>query len=93
LLEAHSVPGYTRPGYTGSQPSGTNLHNVRRSKRPEKGKELPQIPEEAFRRTDEAPDEEFYRTPRLVTHIDDRAIAAVTQLYRASRREERFWIS
>jgi SAM-dependent methyltransferase len=43
---------------------------------------LPQIPEEAFRRTDEMPDEEFYRTPRLVRHIDDRAIAAVTQLYR-----------
>jgi SAM-dependent methyltransferase len=43
---------------------------------------LPQIPEEAFRRTDEAPDEEFYRTPRLVTHIDDGAVAAVTQLYR-----------
>jgi SAM-dependent methyltransferase len=43
---------------------------------------LPQIPEEAFRRTDETPDEEFYRTPRLVNHIDDRAIAAVTQLYR-----------
>jgi SAM-dependent methyltransferase len=43
---------------------------------------LPQIPEEAFRRTDETPDEEFYRTPRLVTHIDDGAIAAVTQLYR-----------
>jgi hypothetical protein len=39
---------------------------------------LPQIPEEAFRRTDETPDEEFYRTPRLVTHIDDGAIAAVT---------------
>ena len=38
--------------------------------------------EEVFRRTDEAPDEEFYRTPRLVTHIDDQAIAAVTQLYR-----------
>ena len=38
--------------------------------------------EEAFRRTDEGPDEEFYQTPRLVTHIDDRAIAAVTQLYR-----------
>ena len=38
--------------------------------------------EEAFRRADEAPDEEFYRTPRLVTHIDDPAIAAVTQLYR-----------
>jgi SAM-dependent methyltransferase len=43
---------------------------------------LPQIPEEAFRRVDERPDEEFYRTPRIVTHIDDGAIAAVTQLYR-----------
>jgi len=43
---------------------------------------LPQIPQEAFRRSDETPDEEFYQTPRLVTHIDDRAIAAVTQLYR-----------
>ncbi len=40
------------------------------------------IPEEAFRRFDETPDEEFYGVPRLVTHIDDRAIAAVTQLYR-----------
>jgi len=40
------------------------------------------LPEEAFRRYDETPDEEFYKTPRLVTHIDDRAIAAVTQLYR-----------
>ncbi|HEX2740852.1 MAG TPA: hypothetical protein VHM69_10410 [Rubrobacter sp.] len=43
---------------------------------------MPQVPDEAFRRTDEAPDEVFYRTPRLVTHIDDAAIAAVTQLYR-----------
>jgi SAM-dependent methyltransferase len=50
--------------------------------RGEGGKKVPQIPEEAFRRADETPDEEFYRTPRLVTHIDDRAIAAVTQLYR-----------
>src|ERR687890_1589581 len=40
------------------------------------------LPEEGFRRTDETPDEEFYRTPRLVTHIDEGAIAAVTQLYR-----------
>ena len=40
------------------------------------------LPEEAFRRNDESPDEAFYETPRLVTHIDDRAIAAVTQLYR-----------
>lgn len=36
----------------------------------------------AFRRHDETPDEEFYRTPRFVTHIDDQVIAAVTQLYR-----------
>lgn len=40
------------------------------------------LPPESFRRYDESPDEEFYRTPRLVTHIDDKAIAAVTQLYR-----------
>ncbi len=40
------------------------------------------LPPEAFRRQNESPDEEFYRAPRFVTHIDDRAIAAVTQLYR-----------
>lgn len=40
------------------------------------------LPSEWFRRADETPDEEFYATPRLVTHIDDGAIAAVTQLYR-----------
>ena len=43
---------------------------------------MSQLPAEAFRRYDESPDEEFYRLPRFVTHIDDRAIAAVTQLYR-----------
>lgn len=43
---------------------------------------MAETPHQAFRRQDEAPDEEFYRVPRLVTHIDDRAIAAVTQLYR-----------
>ena len=43
---------------------------------------MPELPEGAFGRMDETPDEEFYRTPRLVTHIDERAIAAVTQLYR-----------
>lgn len=35
-----------------------------------------------FRRADESPDEKFYASPRLVTHIDQSAIAAVTQLYR-----------
>ena len=42
---------------------------------------MPLTPSEAFRRYDETPDEEFYSVPRLVTHIDDGAIAAVTQLY------------
>ena len=37
---------------------------------------------ELFRRLDESPDAEFYAVPRLVTHIDDGAIASVTQLYR-----------
>ena len=63
--------------------STTNLHilsPVARGRR--KVERVTQIPGDAFRRADETPDEEFYQTPRLVTHIDDRAIAAVTQLYR-----------
>ena len=40
------------------------------------------MPQEDLRRQDEAPDGEFYVTPRFVQHIDDRAIEAVTQLYR-----------
>jgi SAM-dependent methyltransferase len=43
---------------------------------------MSELPDWAMRRMDETPDEEFYRTPRLVTHIDEGAIAAVTQLYR-----------
>ena len=44
---------------------------------------MPQdVPRSAFRRSDESPDAKFYRVPRLVTHIDDAAINAVTQLYR-----------
>ena len=34
-----------------------------------------------FRRTDETPDTAFYGPPRLLTHIDDRAIAAVGAVY------------
>jgi SAM-dependent methyltransferase len=34
-----------------------------------------------FDRTDPTPDSQFYRPPRLVTHIDDRAINAVGALY------------
>src|SRR4051795_13337885 len=40
------------------------------------------LPGDAFRRLDEGPDEAFYREPRFVTHIDEAAIAAVTDLYR-----------
>jgi SAM-dependent methyltransferase len=40
------------------------------------------LPPGLFRRADESPDARFYRTPRFVTHIDDPAITAVTQLYR-----------
>jgi SAM-dependent methyltransferase len=40
------------------------------------------LPPSLFRRAAEAPDAWFYQTPRFVTHIDEGAIAAVTQLYR-----------
>ena len=43
---------------------------------------MSELPQWAMRRMDETADEDFYRTPRLVTHIDEGAIAAVTQLYR-----------
>ena len=44
--------------------------------------EGPLSAEQLFRRYDETPDDAFYVMPRLVTHIDDHAIEAVTQLYR-----------
>ena len=40
------------------------------------------FPPESFDREDESPDAEFYTEPRLVTHIDDYAIAAVQEAYR-----------
>ena len=40
------------------------------------------LPPHLFRRQDETPDSEFYRHPRFVTHLDEHALAAVTQLYR-----------
>lgn len=40
------------------------------------------LPPRAFARQDETSDENFYQTARLVAHIDDAAIAQVTQLYR-----------
>ncbi len=40
------------------------------------------LPPRAFEKADPSPDALFYAAPRLVTHIDDDAIAAVTELYR-----------
>ncbi|MDH2312292.1 class I SAM-dependent methyltransferase [Methylobacterium brachiatum] len=45
--------------------------------------DLPELPAEAFAKPDRSPDPLFYAQPRLVTHIDAAAIAAVTDLYRA----------
>lgn len=43
---------------------------------------MPLLPRELFQRLDESPDEDFYREPRLVTHIDDATIVALTEVYR-----------
>jgi SAM-dependent methyltransferase len=44
--------------------------------------QLPGLPAAAFDKMDPSPDAEFYAFPRFVTHIDDGAIAVVTQAYR-----------
>jgi hypothetical protein len=51
---------------------------------------MPDVPEDGlglppggFARIDDTGDELFYQPPRLVLHIDDGAIAALTELYRA----------
>ena len=43
---------------------------------------LPGLPPEAFAKEDETPDALFYDQPRFVTHTDDAAVEAVTDLYR-----------
>jgi hypothetical protein len=43
--------------------------------------EFPPFPPAAFDRIDESDDALFYRPPRLVTHIDDQAIAALRDFY------------
>jgi SAM-dependent methyltransferase len=40
------------------------------------------FPPDFFRRADETGDEQFYRQPRFVTHIDRATIEALTQVYR-----------
>src|SRR5689334_21295515 len=41
------------------------------------------LPPGAFARLDDSEDELFYEPPRLVLHIDDGAVAALTELYRS----------
>lgn len=43
--------------------------------------EEPVLRPEFFERMDESPDSAFYVEPRLVTHIDDHAIASLTKFY------------
>jgi SAM-dependent methyltransferase len=44
----------------------------------------PDFPPDAFARQDEGDDRDFYAPPRLVTHIDDGAIAALRDFYGAT---------
>ncbi len=46
--------------------------------------QLPGLPPAAFDKADPSPDADFYAFPRFVTHIDEGAIAAVTDAYRAA---------
>jgi SAM-dependent methyltransferase len=46
--------------------------------------DLPELPSNAFDREDPQDDSAFYVVPRLVTHIDDQAIAALTDFYRTA---------
>jgi hypothetical protein len=46
------------------------------------GRDVTEFPAGFFARADEAPDREFYSVDRLVTHLDQGAIDAVSELYR-----------
>src|SRR5215204_6001650 len=43
---------------------------------------LPELPPDDFTKVDQSGDILFYAEPRFVTHIDEGAVAAVTELYR-----------
>lgn len=44
---------------------------------------FPELPKSAFAKLDTGDDLAFYKAPRLVTHIDEGAVAALTGFYRA----------
>lgn len=67
----------TRPALDHTVPPGVSGEAI-----PSVGTRMIEFPPEAFRKMDPAPDADFYRDPRFVTHIDAAAIEAVTELYR-----------
>lgn len=71
----------TRAGWMASDDSSVD-RRMSGSHRESPLTRLPGFPPEAFAKRDPGPDPLFYRQPRFVTHIDDAAIAAVTNLYR-----------
>jgi hypothetical protein len=83
MLSLHEVDYKGEPFGSGITECSRSEDKIsRRRATGRRGDRMSRLPAGTFRRYDETPDEEFYKTPRLVTHIDDRAIAAVTQLYR-----------
>ena len=48
-----------------------------------------QVPPQAFARIDETDDRLFYTEPRIVTHIDDNAIAAIKEFFDQTYTEPR----
>jgi hypothetical protein len=68
------------------------LPGRRRGQHPAGGIAASPWPEGFFDRADPSPDAEFYSAPRLVTHLDDRAIAGVSApLRRASPSTATCW--
>lgn len=51
------------------------------------GQELPELPARAFEKVDAGDDRDFYAPARLVTHIDEGAVAALTTFYRETLSE------
>jgi hypothetical protein len=68
----------TRPG----QPELNVIGMWPRSDDTRRMEQLPGLDQAAFDKVDRASDAAFYAQPRFVTHIDDAAIAVVTQAYR-----------
>ncbi len=51
-------------------------------------RDVPELPDHAFRKSDARDDALFYAPARLVTHIDEEATAALTRFYREALPEQ-----